>query len=147
MAPLFKCECSALYTCSNYANIILPLFSYDCNGTGSQNWVLNKANTAVQLAGTNFCLDAGSSASSLPHFDILFMVLVYIGPSNGTQMKIWTCFSNLPAQEWYYTDDNRIALTNQGFCLDDTNGSLDDGTITQIWQCTDNDVWQIWTTS
>jgi len=29
-------------------------------------------------------------------------------------MKIWQCFDNLPAQDWFYTDDKRIALTNQG---------------------------------
>lgn len=29
-------------------------------------------------------------------------------------MKIWQCYDNLPAQEWYYTADNRIALENQG---------------------------------
>ena len=43
------------------------LLSYDCNGTGAQNWVLNAGQTAVQLAGTNFCLDAGSSEYSLHH--------------------------------------------------------------------------------
>ena len=29
-------------------------------------------------------------------------------------MKIWQCYDNLPAQAWYYTDDERIALTGQG---------------------------------
>ena len=60
-------------------------------------------------------------------------------------MKIWTCYDNLPAQEWYYTDDNRIALENQGFCLDDPSGNTADSTQQQIWKCTDNDVYQIWT--
>ena len=44
-------------------------------------------------------------------------------------MKIWTCYDNLPAQEWYYTDDNRIALENQGFCLDDPSGNTADSTM------------------
>lgn len=39
--------------------------SYDCNGTGAQKWQLNKGNGAVKVAGTNFCLDAGSSESPL----------------------------------------------------------------------------------
>jgi hypothetical protein len=29
-------------------------------------------------------------------------------------MKIWECFDGLAAQQWFYTDDNRIALENQG---------------------------------
>lgn len=37
-------------------------------------------------------------------------------------MKIWQCYDGLAAQQWYYTGDNRIALTNQGLCLDLTNG-------------------------
>ena len=35
---------------------------YDCNGTPAQNWDLVKGSTKVQLDGTDFCLDAGSSA-------------------------------------------------------------------------------------
>jgi hypothetical protein len=29
-------------------------------------------------------------------------------------MKIWQCYDNLPAQAWYYTGDNRIAVTGKG---------------------------------
>jgi hypothetical protein len=70
--------------------------SYDCNGTGAQKWVLNRGSTKVRLAGTNFCLDAGTS------------------PTSGSKMKIWDCYDGLPAQQWWYTDDNRIALEGQG---------------------------------
>ncbi|KAL0953126.1 hypothetical protein HGRIS_004395 [Hohenbuehelia grisea] len=73
-----------------------PVQIYDCNGTGAQNWVINLANTKVQLAGTNFCLDAGNN------------------PGNNIKMKIWQCYDNLPAQAWYYTDDRRIAVTGKG---------------------------------
>jgi hypothetical protein len=62
-------------------------------------------------------------------------------------MKIWECFQDLPAQEWFYTEDLRIALTNQGFCLDLTGGSTADGNQVQIWTCTNDDVNQIWSTS
>ncbi|RDB27190.1 Endo-1,4-beta-xylanase A [Hypsizygus marmoreus] len=101
---------------------------YDCNGTPAQKWVIGRANTKVQLAGTNFCLDAGST------------------PGNGVGAKIWTCYDNLPAQAWYYTDDNRIALTDQGLCLDLTNGVLTNSNQLQTWQCTDNNNNQVWTT-
>ncbi|KAF8810387.1 hypothetical protein BYT27DRAFT_7186611 [Phlegmacium glaucopus] len=104
-----------------------PVQIYDCNGTGAQNWVLNRASTKVQVAGTNFCLDAGST------------------PGNGVGMKIWQCFDNLPAQQWVYTDDNRIALENQGQCLDLTNGALTNSNQVQTWQCTNFNTNQIWT--
>ncbi|KAF7440082.1 hypothetical protein PC9H_000425 [Pleurotus ostreatus] len=73
-----------------------PVQIYDCNGTGAQKWIVQKGQTKVRLAGTNFCLDAGSN------------------PANSVRMKIWQCYDNLPAQEWYYTGDNRIALFNKG---------------------------------
>jgi hypothetical protein len=86
-------------------------------------------------------------------------------------MKIWQCYNNLPAQKWYYTDDNRIALEGQGKsgfqyrhdqlearclddlpnflsigqCLDLTNGVLTNGNQVQTWQCTDNNQNQVWT--
>ncbi len=69
---------------SDNSMTLLP--SYDCNGTGAQNWLLNRGNTKVQLGGTvsetcvlrkvcekdphqeriaqNFCLDAGSNPAS-----------------------------------------------------------------------------------
>jgi len=36
-----------------------------------------------------------------------------VDPANGDQLKIWECYDNLPAQQWYYTPDNRIVLDNQ----------------------------------
>ncbi|KAF9529141.1 G-X-X-X-Q-X-W domain-containing protein [Crepidotus variabilis] len=102
-----------------------PVQIYDCNGTGAQSWVLNKESTKVRVAGTNFCLDAGST------------------PANAVGMKIWTCYDNLPAQQWFYTDDNRIALQN-GLCLDLPNGVLANSNQLQTWQCTDNNNNQVW---
>jgi len=37
-----------------------------------------------------------------------------LAPASGTGAKIWTCFDNLPAQQWTYTPDNYIRLTNTG---------------------------------
>ncbi|KAF9441315.1 carbohydrate-binding module family 13 protein, partial [Macrolepiota fuliginosa MF-IS2] len=70
---------------------------FDCNGTPGQQRVLQVGETHVRVANTGFCLDTGASA-----------------PINGTPMKTWTCFNNLPAQDWLYTGDDRIALINQG---------------------------------
>jgi len=103
-----------------------PVQIFDCNGTPAQQWVIGLGEGPVVLAGTNFCLDAGSA------------------PANGVGMKIWECFSALPAQDWFYTTDQRIALNGQGFCLDLTNGSLTNSNQVQTWKCTDNDVNQVW---
>ncbi|KAF4608057.1 hypothetical protein EYR40_000400 [Pleurotus pulmonarius] len=103
-----------------------PVQIYDCNGTGAQKWAIVRGQTHVRVAGTNFCLDAGSR------------------PGNGVGMKIWTCYDNLPAQEWYYTGDNRIALFNKGLCLDLTDGNLSNSRQTQTWKCTDYNTNQIW---
>lgn len=62
-------------------------------------------------------------------------------------MKIWQCFDDLPAQQWYYTDDNRIAVENHGQCLDLTNGVLTNGNQVQTWACTANNDNQVWTLS
>ncbi|KAF8999265.1 hypothetical protein BDQ17DRAFT_1427883 [Cyathus striatus] len=37
---------------------------YDCNGTPAQNWEIQRESTKVRLAGTQFCLDAGSSPAN-----------------------------------------------------------------------------------
>ena len=37
-----------------------------------------------------------------------------IDPASGVGMKIWQCYANLPAQQWFYTDDNRIAVEGKG---------------------------------
>ncbi|KAJ8508457.1 hypothetical protein ONZ45_g9262 [Pleurotus djamor] len=96
-----------------------PVQIYDCNGSGAQNWSVKKGSTKVQLTGTNFCLDAGTN------------------PASGVGMKIWICYDNLPAQQWYYTNDNRVAVEGKGQCLDLTSGSLNNGNQVQTWQCTD----------
>lgn len=106
-----------------------PVQVFDCNNTPAQNWNIVLGQGHVQLAWTGFCLDAGSN------------------PANGVGMKIWQCFDNLPAQDWFYTADDRVALTNQGFCLDLTDGNIANANQIQIWKCTDNDVNQVWTTS
>lgn len=100
---------------------------YDCNGTPAQNFEWNQASTKIRVANTNFCLDAGSS------------------PGNGIGMKIWTCYDNLPAQQFYRTDDLRFAVEGKGQCLDLTDGSLNNGRQTQTWQCGNGNTNQVWT--
>ncbi|MCL6388895.1 hypothetical protein EXT55_22285, partial [Pectobacterium carotovorum subsp. carotovorum] len=106
-----------------------PVEILDCNNSPSQNWMINNGNTRVQVAGQNYCLDAGSE-----------------WPQVGTKLKIWQCFDNIPAQSWFYTDDKRIALAGRGQCVDLTNGDTCNGNQVQIWSCTPYNVNQVWTT-
>ncbi|KAF9470860.1 G-X-X-X-Q-X-W domain-containing protein [Pholiota conissans] len=113
---------------ANFANGT-PVQIYDCNGTGAQKWFFVRGSTKVRLANTNFCLDAGST------------------PANGVGLKIWQCYDNLPAQQWNFTADNRIALENQGLCADLTDGVTTNGEQMQAWQCTylnNNQVWNVY---
>lgn len=78
-------------------------------------------------------------------------------------MKIWQCYDGIPAQQWFYTNDQRIALEGNSTyssqllhlcfltaspsaqCLDLTNGSTADSNQMQTWTCTTNDNNQRWT--
>ncbi|KAF5314651.1 hypothetical protein D9611_007089 [Ephemerocybe angulata] len=93
----------------------------------SQLWKINRGPTKLITADHNMCLDAGSS------------------PTNGTKLKLWDCYDNLPAQSWYFTDDNRIALKDQGFCIDLPDGKQTDGQVLQIWACSTGNTNQVWT--
>lgn len=61
MEPLFKCELRSPRVCGYSISLGDPSNSYDCNGTAAQKWTINASTTKVVLAGTEFCLDAGSS--------------------------------------------------------------------------------------
>jgi len=111
---------------SDFANGT-PVQIYDCNGSQAQRWIIKRGSTKVQLLGTNFCLDAGTH------------------PANGVQLKIWQCHDDLPAQQWFYTNDNRIKLANQGFCVDLENGATSNSHKVQTWMCSDNNPNQVWT--
>lgn len=109
-----------------------PVDVYDCSSARSQqqSWTLARGSTQVQLAGTNFCLDATSGK-----------------PGDGQKMKIWQCYEGLAAQTWYYTDDNRIAVQDSGKCLDVTDGSTSNGNVMQVWSCSSGNNNQVWTTT
>lgn len=103
-----------------------PVQIYDCNGSGAQKWILSRGRTQLQVAGTNFCLDAGSH------------------PGNGVGMKIWECYEGLAAQEWIYSR-NRVRLAGQSQCLDLTEGIMTNGNQVQTWQCSSGNRNQVWT--
>ncbi|ODN74516.1 hypothetical protein L202_06892 [Cryptococcus amylolentus CBS 6039] len=90
-----------------------PTWTINNNGSGSI--ILEPSNTTPQLA-----LDAGT------------------GTDNNEGVKLWTSYPGLFQQTWYYTDDNRIAITGGDQCLDQG----DDGP--QTYQCTTGNTNQIW---
>ncbi|KAF9529142.1 ricin B lectin domain-containing protein [Crepidotus variabilis] len=104
-----------------------PVQIYDCNGTGAQKWVSNEDFTKVRVAGTNYCLDAGTNTA------------------NGVGMKIWTCYDNLGAQEWFASSNKQIIREGTGFCLDLPNGNPANGNQLQTWECANGNTNQVWT--
>ncbi|TFK44016.1 ricin B lectin domain-containing protein, partial [Crucibulum laeve] len=79
------------------------------------------------IDGSGFCLDAGSN------------------PASGVGMKIWTCYDNLPAQQWTYTSDNYVRLMGLVHqCLDLTNDDLTNSNQVQTWQCSGGNNNQLW---
>ncbi|KAJ9116984.1 hypothetical protein QFC22_004642 [Naganishia vaughanmartiniae] len=51
----------------------------------------------IKLAGTNYCLDAGSPPLA-----------------NGRLAKTWTCYQGLKQQTWFHTYDDHLAITGDG---------------------------------
>jgi len=101
------------------------------NGTAAQRWVFVRGSTKVRVAGTNFCLDAGSN------------------PANGIGMKIWQCYDNLRAQQWNYeqwTDRIRLdaQVNGKDYCVDLESGILTNGHKIQTWECQYQNTNMIW---
>ncbi|KAF8883643.1 ricin B lectin domain-containing protein, partial [Gymnopilus junonius] len=114
-----------------YATALLYKCTYDCNDTSAQRWTLSSGGgmTSVVLAGTDFCLDAGSN------------------PSSGTRMKIWQCFNSLPAQSWEVTSAHQLKLSGTNQCLDLRNSLLQNENEIQTGACGTTNPNQIWTTT
>ncbi|KAJ7917764.1 carbohydrate-binding module family 13 protein [Mycena leptocephala] len=104
---------------ANGTPVQMQVFLYDCNGSQAQKWIIKRGRGSVQVAGTSYCLDAGSS------------------PANGAGMKIWQCYDDLAAKTWFYDGVQKtLNLYNEGQCHDLTDGHLTNGCQTQTWQCT-----------
>jgi hypothetical protein len=89
---------------------------YDCDSTPAQDWIVRRGSTKVRVAGThNYCLDAGDRmCRSFLVSGLIALTIFCVAPfTEGRKVKIWECV-NVPAQQWYYTDDDRIALEGQG---------------------------------
>ncbi|BEI90886.1 uncharacterized protein CcaverHIS019_0309560 [Cutaneotrichosporon cavernicola] len=100
---------------------------WDCNATPAQRFRLSRGNGQIMVGDTALCLEA-------------------IEEKNGGQVTIGRCNRSL-RQEWWYTDDNRIAMTGRGLCLDLPNGQTWNGNPLQVWGCGAGNTNQVWTTS
>jgi hypothetical protein len=69
------------------------------------------------------CLDAGSN------------------PANNGPAKLYTCYPGLAQQHWYFTADDRLALTGGNQCLDRANGNG----APQTYNCLTGNTNQMWT--
>ncbi|ODN73686.1 hypothetical protein L202_07232 [Cryptococcus amylolentus CBS 6039] len=109
---------------------LTPLFGQFQEGTpittagcaDAKTWDINPGSGSVLLHGTEFAMDAGT------------------GTDNHEIVKLWTSYPGLFQQTWFYTDDNRIAITGGNQCLDETSAGP------QTYECTpwnDNQVWHI----
>ena len=141
------------------------LRSYDCNGTAAQKWVLNSGTTSIQLAGTNYCLDAGSCTSFLcPAFAPHVSRVRHLPssrqrrPNEDLAVLCWHRRPDLdvhfrppsPALDWqcvapFRTLNNVTDMNTTDLCLDMTNGSTANGNVMQTWSCTSGNTNQVWT--
>lgn len=99
---------------------------HDCDGSGGQQWELERDNTAVKLRGTAFCLDAGSD------------------PKDGTPLTDSTCYVNAPSQIWSLSSDGHLKLKNSELCVDVRNGNTDNDSELQLWECAEDNKNQVW---
>jgi hypothetical protein len=105
-----------------------PVQIWNCNGGPQQKWVYTTGGfSSVKLAGTNFCLDAGSD-----------------NPADGTKLKIWQCYDRIPAQSWVFNGDKTIALQSAAKCVDLTDGNKGNGNRIQVWGCSSGNINQQW---
>jgi hypothetical protein len=118
---------------------------FDCTDTSAHlDWTYTYPgdNLSIKLTGTTLyflllsiipsywytpprsCLDAGTN----PHDN---------GPG-----KVYTCYPGITAQHWYYTADQRLALTGGTQCLDLDLTRYDKAV--QTYTCTTGNTHQIW---
>jgi hypothetical protein len=127
-----------------------PIASYDCNGSIGQNWLVSGgAISTTSSTGDNYCFDAGDSSTCTFPLPFSYFVpwIIYslcVG-ANGLQMKVWTCFDDLPQQNWTVSSSGQIKLTGTNLCLDLTNGSTANRNILQLWTCSNGNANQVWT--
>ncbi|KAJ8486901.1 hypothetical protein ONZ45_g14515 [Pleurotus djamor] len=107
-----------------------PIEINSCNS--SERWTYKNGTTPIELAGgsTRYCIDSGSDK-----------------PQNGDLLAIRQCDGSRP-QTWNYNDAQKqfsqTGADGKKLCIDVTNAKVDDGTLLQVFTCTDGNTNQAW---
>ncbi|EIW70920.1 hypothetical protein TREMEDRAFT_61431 [Tremella mesenterica DSM 1558] len=75
-------------------------------------WDIQPGSTHVLLSGTEWALEEGGSGNHM----------------NGNDLQIYGEVDTV-GQKWFLTDDNRIAIENSGYCMDEGDNGP------QTWEC------------
>ncbi|OCF33197.1 hypothetical protein I316_05242 [Kwoniella heveanensis BCC8398] len=95
----------------------IPIGVYPCDD--AQKWDFNPESTAMIVSSTNFALDVDQQYNDGAHLSLLVSI----------------------TSNFYITNDARIAITNQGYCIDQKKGSSSE---VQLWKCADENTNQMW---
>lgn len=66
---------------------------------------------------------------------------------DGTQLTAAECQENDGNQNFWWTDDGRLALKDSGLCVDVKDGNFAEGAKLQLWTCTGGSINQAWQTA
>ncbi|WVQ93889.1 hypothetical protein IAU59_000967 [Kwoniella sp. CBS 9459] len=98
-----------------------PIGVYPCDD--AHKWDFNPESTAMIVSSTDFALDVDQT------YD------------DGARLTLEQSVPDECLQAFYITNDARIAIQNQGFCIDQKSGSSNE---VQLWKCTDENTNQMW---
>jgi beta-glucanase (GH16 family) len=93
------------------------LQTYDCNGSGAQQWTFAGDGT-VRAMGK--CMDAAAA-----------------GTANGTAVQLSTC-NGSGAQQFVFSDAGDLVSRAANRCVDVVDGNAGNGARLQLWDCTGN---------
>jgi hypothetical protein len=133
-------QCLGVLSPANDAPTVIVSCS-DASAKSEWTYTAPGDNASIQLTGTNLCAIICSVVCM--HADCRSRRCLDAGtnPHNNGPAKVYTCYPGLAAQHWYFTADDRIALTGGDQCLD-----LNDSTgAPQTYQCTTGNTNQVWT--
>jgi hypothetical protein len=133
-------QCLGVRSPANDAPTVIVSCS-DASAKSDWTYTAPGDNASIQLTGTNLCAIICSVVCM--HADCRSRRCLDAGtnPHNNGPAKVYTCYPGLAAQHWYFTADDRIALTGGDQCLD-----LNDSTgAPQTYQCTTGNTNQVWT--
>ncbi|OCF43737.1 hypothetical protein I317_02341 [Kwoniella heveanensis CBS 569] len=99
----------------------IPIGVYPCDD--AQKWDFNPESTAMIVSSTNFTLDVDQQYN------------------DGAHLSLEESVPDKCLQPFYITNDARIAITNQGYCIDQKKGSSSE---VQLWKCADENTNQMW---